>query len=251
MDAPSQINITAAVNKNIINYQNDSISIASVHSNGTATSQITPVTSVANKISLVPTKLLLKSSTGFKSPPPLATATSTITTQSSSQSIPMKVVFVTNNALSSNCNAQQSAGKQQLITLNKAQAQQLQNHPGNKIIVQGQPTKMQLVNQLPSVSTASSISPNSIAKVSVATSSHRHVSSECKKGKSSKSLLGSSKLPVIRSLLTNIVEIENQRLEIERQRLEYEKRVGNEILTLLKSFMGSSNSNNAKDPTLN
>lgn len=246
MDEPSQINITAAVNKNIINYQNDSISIASVHSNGTSTSQITPVTSVANKISLVPTKLLLKSSTGFKSPPPLATATSTITTQSSSQSIPMKVVFVTNNA-------QQSAGKQQLITLNKAQAVQLQNHPGNKIIVQGQPTKMQLVNQLPSISAASSISPNSIAKVSVATSSHshRHEPSECKKGKSSKSLLGSSKLPVIRSLLTNIVEIENQRLEIEKQRLEYEKKVGNEILTLLKSFMGSSNSNSAKDPTLN
>jgi hypothetical protein len=41
--------------------------------------------------------------------------------------------------------------------------------------------------------------------------------------------------------LTNIVEIENQRLEIEKQRFEYEKKVGNELLLLLKTFLGSNN----------
>jgi hypothetical protein len=44
---------------------------------------------------------------------------------------------------------------------------------------------------------------------------------------------------VIRNLLTNIVEIENQRLEIERQRFEYEKTVGNELLSMLRTFIGS------------
>jgi hypothetical protein len=45
--------------------------------------------------------------------------------------------------------------------------------------------------------------------------------------------------PVIRNLLTNIVEIENQRLEIEKQRFEYEKSVGNELLSMLRAFIGS------------
>lgn len=44
---------------------------------------------------------------------------------------------------------------------------------------------------------------------------------------------------MIRNLLTNIVEIENQRLEIEKQRFEYEKTVGNELLNLLRTFIGS------------
>lgn len=44
---------------------------------------------------------------------------------------------------------------------------------------------------------------------------------------------------VIRNLLTNIVEIENQRLEIEKQRFEYEKTVGNELLSMLRTFVGS------------
>lgn len=44
---------------------------------------------------------------------------------------------------------------------------------------------------------------------------------------------------VIRNLLTNIVEIENQRLEIEKQRFEYEKTIGNELLGMLRSFVNS------------
>lgn len=44
---------------------------------------------------------------------------------------------------------------------------------------------------------------------------------------------------MIRNLLTNIVEIENQRLEIEKQRFEYEKAVGNELLSMLRTFVGS------------
>jgi hypothetical protein len=47
---------------------------------------------------------------------------------------------------------------------------------------------------------------------------------------------------VIRNLLTNIVEIENQRLEIEKQRFEYEKKVGNELLSLFKKFVNNNNS---------
>lgn len=43
--------------------------------------------------------------------------------------------------------------------------------------------------------------------------------------------------PVIRNLLTNIVEIENQRLEIEKQRFEYEKTVGNELLSMFRTFI--------------
>lgn len=253
----SQINIAASISRNIINYQNDSsLSILSVHGNNssTAPSPVSPSTnsSIGSKISLVPTNLLLKSQTGFKSPPPLVTPTSTITTnaQSSSQSIPMKVVFV--NAYKGNPNAQQNATNQQLITLSKSQAQLVQNSSPtfvtSKIINQAQPTKVQLVSQLCNDTTnspASSISPNNIAKVSAATSSHSHrrESSE-KKLKSSKSLLGSNKLPVIRNLLTNIVEIENQRLELERQRFEYEKNVGNELLSLLKSFIGNTNKKN-------
>lgn len=45
------------------------------------------------------------------------------------------------------------------------------------------------------------------------------------------------KISVIRNLLTNIVEIENQRLEIEKQRFGYEKKVGDELLSLLKTFV--------------
>lgn len=44
-------------------------------------------------------------------------------------------------------------------------------------------------------------------------------------------------ISVIRNLLTNIVDIENQRLEIEKQRFEYEKKVGNEILSLIRHFV--------------
>ena len=48
-----------------------------------------------------------------------------------------------------------------------------------------------------------------------------------------------SSFSVIRNLLTNIVSIENQRLEIEKQRFEYEKTVGNELLSMLRTFIGS------------
>jgi hypothetical protein len=129
-----------------------------VHGNSSTPTQVSPKSisnnnsAVANKISLVPTNLLLKSQAGFKSPPPLLTPTSTITTNA--QSASLKVVFV--NALNSNPNAQQNAGKQQLITLNKSQAQQIQNQTSNptfitsKIIGQAQPTKVQLVNNFSS-----------------------------------------------------------------------------------------------------
>lgn len=267
----NQILLTPAVNKNIINYQNDSLSIASVHGTTAVVSQISPQLintnpSMSNKISLVPTKLLLKSQTGFKAPPPLVTPTSTITTNAQSSQC-MKVVFV--NALNSSQHAQH-AGKQQIITLNKTQAQQIQNQTSNqafitnKIIGQAQPTKVQLVNQMPSISVpCESTPPNNIAKVSAATSSHK--SSEGNKKKSSKSILGSNKLPgrlikkyfkinyqfilaVIRNLLTNIVEIENQRLEIEKQRFEYEKKVGSELLSLLKTFVGSKGGTEESNP---
>lgn len=36
------------------------------------------------------------------------------------------------------------------------------------------------------------------------------------------------------------MEIENQRLEIERQRFEYEKTVGNELLSMLRTFIGQT-----------
>ena len=49
---------------------------------------------------------------------------------------------------------------------------------------------------------------------------------------------------VIRNLLTNIVEIENQRLEIEKQRFEYEKTVGNELLAMLRNFIDNQTSHN-------
>lgn len=207
--------------KDIVNYPNDSsLSITSVQSNNQqqSTSNILQISSPnsltsASKISLVPTKLLLKSQAGFSS----TTSTATITTNAQS-SIPMKVVFV--NALNNNPNAQQAATvhKQQQITLNKTLAQQLQNPTPNstfitnKIIGQAQPTKtVHLVNKMPSpnfsAAPATSISnmSNTSTKLSAATSSnghhHRHDSSSSsssvnrKSGKSSKSLLGSNKLP--------------------------------------------------------
>ncbi len=208
------MNLSAAVNKNIINYPNElPLSIASVQGNGILnnSSQSSPKSSQNNpmmnsKISLVPTKLLLKPPT-----PQLVTPTSStvVTTNaqssSSSQSIPMKVVFV--NALNSNPNASQAAPKQQIITLNKPQAitSQTQNTTfiTNKVLNQTQATKVQLVNQIPPLNISSPMpSNNNIAKVvstsstSSNSSSHRHESSEGKKGKSSKSLLGGKdKLP--------------------------------------------------------
>lgn len=206
-------------NKDIINYPNDSLlSITSVQGTNPQLQQTTstnllqvsqiPLSSassgVSNKISLVPTKLLLKTQSGF-----VPTSSSSITTNAQS-SIPMKVVFV--NAISNHVNAQQAGSNQQQITLNKTLAQQLQSpskptfFTANKLLGHTQTTKVQLVNQMPSpnytTATISNLSTNNIAKVSAATSSngHRHDSSTSsssvnRKSKSSKSLLGSNKLP--------------------------------------------------------
>lgn len=251
--------------KNIINYANDSLSIASVVSGSPpqpvpTTVQAIPVsakmTPQANsKISLVPTKLLLKQQTvsSFKSTPTIVYSSvqsstpvaGTVTTNAQS-SIPMKVVFV--NALNNNANAQNSAvNKPQQITINNkslAQLQQQQQNSAlmNKLISTSQGQKVQFV-QTPQFT--------SVPKVTTTVSN-----GETNHIKSNKGLL-KSKLPgkslsclymhpisnfpsaVIRNLLTNIVEIENQRLEIEKQRFEYEKTVGNELLSMLRTFVGS------------
>jgi hypothetical protein len=161
--------------KNIINYSNDSLSIASVVSGPTPVNPqaipVSPKTSPAsNKISLVPTKLLLKSPAvnSFKQNPTIVyssvqstTTPGTITTNAQS-SIPMKVVFV--NALNNNANAQQNAQKPQQITLNNksiAQLQQSQNSSflTNKLISTSQGQKVQIVqsqthfNSVPKVTT--------------------------------------------------------------------------------------------------
>lgn len=133
---------------------------------------------------------------GFKATSQIVTSTS-----ASSSSIPMKVVFV--NALNSSGNAQQSVTKQQ-ITLNKSLAQfQAQGSNStfitNKLLSasQQQPQKVQLVsNQLSTPNLTASISSSPSQKTitpSNTTNSHHHHHQST--GKSSKSLLGSSKLP--------------------------------------------------------
>jgi hypothetical protein len=151
--------------KNIINYTTDSLSIASVVSgNSPATQSIpnSPKTSVqqqsANKISLVPTKLLLKTPQGgnnFKSSStivyssvPTTTSTSGAVTTNAQGSLPMKLVFV--NALNNNANAQQSGQKPQQLTINNkslAQLQQSQNSAflANKLLSTSQGQKVQIV----------------------------------------------------------------------------------------------------------
>lgn len=155
-------NANPLMTKNIINYANDSLSIASVVSGQPTTPQaqaipISPKTSsqATNKISLVPTKLLLKPSQGnsFKTSPTIVyssvqsttSVAGTVTTNAQS-SIPMKVVFV--NAL--NNNAQQGGQKPQQITINNkslAQLQQNQNSAflANKLLSSGQGQKVQIV----------------------------------------------------------------------------------------------------------
>ncbi|XP_070509246.1 probable myosin light chain kinase DDB_G0279831 [Chironomus tepperi] len=228
----------------IINYANEALSITSVHGNNTMGQETSTklLNQSSNKISLVPTKLLLKSQgtlSSFKSASHVVVPTSVnnnLQTQSSS-SVPMKVVFV--NALNSNHNTQQSIAKQQ-VSLNKSLAQlhaQGSNSTfiTNKLIQntsQQQITCNQLLTSNSTTSISSSTSKTNSNNINT-NQNHHHQSS----GKSNKSLLGNSKLPVIRNLLTNIVDIENQRLEIEKQRFEYEKKVGNEILLLIKSFV--------------
>lgn len=185
----------------IINYANEALSITSVHGNN-ATGQETSSklsNQASSKISLVPTKLLLKSQgtlNSFKSTSHVVvpTSVSTNTQTQGSTSVPMKVVFV--NALNSNHNAQQSITKQQ-ISLNKSLAQlhaQSSNSTfiTNKIIqsTSQQQQQQSTINQL--------LTPNSTASISSSTpkpnnvnTNHHHQSS----GKSNKSFLGNSKLP--------------------------------------------------------
>lgn len=194
--------------KDIVNYPNDSLlSITSVQSNGTQQSnsniiQIPPnsaSSTVASKLSLVPTKLLLKSQANFA-----ATTTSSSITTNAQSSIPMKVVFV--NTL--NNNAQQAVVQKQQnpqqITLNTHSSPN-STFISNKIITAGQtaaqPTKVHLVNQMPSPNYHST-SATSISNVTSSNNSnghYRHNSSGISKNKSekssSKSLLGSNKLP--------------------------------------------------------
>ena len=155
--------------KNIINYTTDSLSIASVVSGNSPSAQtipISPKTSTlqqlsANKISLVPTKLLLKTNQGgnnfkssstivYSSVPSTTSSGGTITT-SAQGSLPMKLVFV--NALNNNANAQQAGQKPQQLTIHNkslAQLQQSQNSASflaNKLLSTSQGQKVQIVQQ--------------------------------------------------------------------------------------------------------
>lgn len=160
--------------KNIINYSNDSISIASVVSGNPpqAQPQAIPKTSTQSnsKISLVPTsRLLLKPQqvNSFKSQPTIVYSTvqsstsvaGTVTTNAQS-SIPMKVVFV--NAMNNNANGHNGIQKTQQITINNkslAQLQQSQNSAflTNKLLSTTQGQKVQIVqsnfNSVPKVTT--------------------------------------------------------------------------------------------------
>lgn len=172
-------NTSPLMTKNIINYANDSLSIASVVSGQPSPPQtiaqtipMSPkiATSSASKISLVPTKLLLKSQgvNSFKSAPTIVyssvpsttSATGTVTTNAQS-SVPMKVVFV--NALNNNTNAQQNGQKTQQIMINNKSLAQLQHSQNsafltNKLLTTSQGQKVQIVqstnfNSAPKVTT--------------------------------------------------------------------------------------------------
>lgn len=198
----------ASKTNSIINYANEALSITSVHGNNAmvheASSKLSNNQS-SSKISLIPTKLLLKSQgtlSSFKSTSHVVVPTSVNnnpTTQSSS-SVPMKVVFV--NALNSNHNAQQSITKQQ-ISLNKSLAQlhaQSSNSTfiTNKLIQntsqqqqqQQQLTCNQILTSNSTTSISSSTSKSNSNNINI-NQNHHHQSS----AKSNKSLLGNSKLP--------------------------------------------------------
>lgn len=160
---------------NITNYVNDSFSIASVVSGSSpkTPSQAIPSPKISSqaansKISLVPTKLLLKPNpvTNFKSSPTIvyssvqSTTPGTATVSTNAQSsIPMKVVFV--NALNNNANAQNGAQKSQQITITKNSLAQLQHSQNsafltNKLVQTSQGQKVQFV-QSPQFSTVTSV----------------------------------------------------------------------------------------------
>lgn len=190
--------------KNIINYANDSLSIASVASGQPSPTEtqaqaipISPKTSPqsASKISLVPTKLLLKSQSvkSFKSTPTIVyssvqsstSVAGTVTTNAQS-SIPMKVVFV--NALNNNANAQPGGQKPQQITINNKSLAQLQQQQNNVFLTNklmaaaGQGQKVQIVQ---------SSNFNSIPKVTTTVNNNGEAGGN---NKGSKGLLG-SKMP--------------------------------------------------------
>lgn len=199
----------ASKTNSIINYANEALSITSVHGNNAmvheASSKLSNNQS-SSKISLIPTKLLLKSQGtlgNFKSTSHVVVPTSVNnnpTTQSSS-SVPMKVVFV--NALNSNHNAQQSITKQQ-ISLNKSLAQ-LHAQSSNSTFITNkliQNTSQQQQQQQQQLTCNQILTSNSTTSISSSTSksnsnnininqNHHHQSS----AKSNKSLLGNSKLP--------------------------------------------------------
>jgi len=194
------------VNKtnSIINYANEALSITSVHGNN-ATGQETSSklsNQASSKISLVPTKLLLKSQgtlNSFKSTSHVVvpTSVSTNTQTQGSTSVPMKVVFV--NALNSNHNAQQSITKQQQISLNKSLAQ-LHAQGSNSTFITNKIIQSTSQQQQQQSTSNQLLTPNSTASISSSTpkpnnvntnQNHHHQSS----GKSNKSFLGNSKLP--------------------------------------------------------
>lgn len=183
--------------KNIINYANDSLSISSVVSGQPSPPQaqaipISPKTSSqsANKISLVPTKLLLKPQAvnSFKSTPtivyssvPSSTSIAGTITTNAQSSIPMKVVFV--NALNNSANAQ-GGQKPQQITINNKSLQQLQQSQNsafltNKLLTTSHGQKVQIVQ---------STNFHSVPKVTTTVNNGDA-------GKTSKILLGSNKFP--------------------------------------------------------
>lgn len=192
-------NTNPLMTKNIINYANDSLSISSVVSGQPSPPQaqaipISPKTSSqsANKISLVPTKLLLKPQAvnSFKSTPtivyssvPSSTSiTGTITTNAQS-SIPMKVVFV--NALNNSANAQ-GGQKPHQITINNKSLQQLQQSQNsafltNKLLTTSHGQKVQIVQ---------STNFHSVPKVTTTVNN-----GDAGGVKTSKILLGSNKFP--------------------------------------------------------
>ena len=165
-------NANSLMTKNIINYGNDSLSIASVVSGNPPPAQIQSIPKTSSqsnsKISLVPTKLLLKQQVNnFKSTPTIvyssvqtsSTAVDGTVTTNAQSSIPMKVVFV--NALNTNGTVQQT-GKPQQITINNKSLAQLQSHNSaflaNKILNSNQGQKVQIVqsthlNSVPKVTT--------------------------------------------------------------------------------------------------
>jgi len=285
---------TATPTKDINNYAKDTLTIASV--SGAAAPTPTAALSAQqqlllqqqiaqnNKISLVPTKLLLKPQSLVPSSTPtivysshqVTPGTASITTNAqSSNSVPMKVVFVNalNNAVAAQQQQQQQNQKAQITMqqLTKQPATLVQSQNSTFKLV-GAPhhaggtttTKVKLVQSTNLARVTTTTAGNSISSILPKEPSTESSSTSSSSTKPNKTLMGekmpgeraqrsfmqfihsfTSSFAVIRNLLTNIVAIEKERLEIERQRFEYEKSVGNELLQMLRTFVGAT----AKDET--